>query len=92
MRDKIFILCLLFLILSCKKNRDNMIDISGNVTNTINNQPIEGVQVLLEVKELGGTSCHCVVNSLIGSEAIKIEAGCFVLIECMRPEPVFFCT
>ena len=33
-----------------------MIDISGNVKNAINNQSVAGVQVVLEVKELGGNS------------------------------------
>ena len=56
MRIVITVFCLFFLLLSCKKNRDNMIDISGTVKNAINDQPIAGVQAVLEVKEMGGNS------------------------------------
>ena len=56
MRKTIIFFCMFLFVLSCKKNRDNMIDISGNVKNAINNQSVAGVQVVLEVKELGGNS------------------------------------
>ena len=41
---------------SCKKNSDNMIDLSGTISDKINSFPIEGVNVLLEIKPFGGSS------------------------------------
>ena len=56
MRSIYLVIPLLFIIASCNKNRDNIIDITGNVKNAINNQSAAGVQVKLEVKDLGGNS------------------------------------
>ena len=56
MRFNLLLIGLIFLSISCKKNRDNMLDISGNVLNAMNQQPIEGIEVSLEVKDLGGSS------------------------------------
>lgn len=56
MRFNLLLIGLIFLSISCNKNRDNMLDISGNVLNAMNQQPIEGIEVSLEVKDLGGSS------------------------------------
>jgi hypothetical protein len=54
---KICIIMLCFLsFFSCKKNSDNMIDLSGTISDKINSFPIEGVNVLLEIKPFGGSS------------------------------------
>ena len=56
MRSIYLVIPFFFIIASCNKNRDNIIDITGNVKNAINNQSAAGVQVKLEVKDLGGNS------------------------------------
>ena len=48
-------LCLM-MFFSCKKNTENMIDLTGVVSDEINSFPINGVSVLLEIKPFGGTS------------------------------------
>lgn len=54
---KVCILTLCFLTFySCKKNSDNMIDLTGSIYDEINSFPIEGVSVLLEIKPFGGNS------------------------------------
>ncbi len=56
MFNRVFILLCIISILSCKRNKDNMIDISGTVKNKISNNNIGDVQAILEFKEFGGTS------------------------------------
>lgn len=46
----------IFFCISCKKNTDTTIDIRGSVSDRINDLPIEGVSVLLEIKDFGGTT------------------------------------
>ena len=59
-----FLLISVFMIFSCKKNADNTIDVSGFVTDRINSLPIENVDVLLEVKDVGGTTFSNTFNQI----------------------------
>ena len=61
-----------FMIFSCKKNSDNTIDVSGFVTDRINSFPIENVDVLLEVKDVGGTTFS---NTFTQIETAKTNAN-----------------
>ena len=61
-----------FMIFSCKKNSDNTIDVSGFVTDRINSFPIENVDVLLEVKDVGGTTFS---NTFTQIETAKTNAA-----------------
>ena len=56
MYSKLSLLIFIFIVVSCKRNKDNMIDISGNVIHAITDQNIGDVQVLLEFKGFGGSS------------------------------------
>ena len=56
MSKNIVIACLFLLICSCQKKSDNIIDISGVVSDKLSPLPIGQVDVLLEIKPFGGAT------------------------------------
>ena len=55
--NKIWIVILsLVMLSSCNKNNDNMIELTGVVSDEINSFPVDGVSVLLEINPFGGNS------------------------------------
>ena len=56
MLKKLLFFSVIFLFFSCRKNADTRIDVSGSISDRINNSLIDNVDVLLEVKDVGGTT------------------------------------
>ena len=55
--NKILIVILsLVMLSSCNKNNDNMIELTGVVSDEINSSPVDGLSVLLEINPFGGNS------------------------------------